>query len=141
MHRNVSLGYLHGIEDLVEQITRDNPAEVKTVLATVALVLAVYQLVLIVIAYRGNHATGRAHRASGDTIATLLVLLGVACLSVYGWEDDYLLHGAAGAALLGLLLVKIVLVRRGPGKLLPYVGPVVFGLLALTWATSAPEVL
>ena len=51
------------------------------------------------------------------------MLLGLACLAVYGWDDDYLLHGAAGAALLGLLAVKIVLVRRGPGRLLPYVGP------------------
>ena len=131
------------MDDLIESLTRDNPAEVKTVLATVTLALAVYQLVLIAIAYRGNAATGKAHRASGDTIAVLLVLLAVACQSVYGWEDDYLLHAVAGAALIGMLAFKIAVVRRGLGlsKLLPVFGTTVFVLLALTWATSAPEIL
>lgn len=131
------------MEDLIEQLTRDNPAEVKTVVATVALALAVYQLVLITIAYRGNRATGLAHRASGDAIATLLIALGVACAAVYGWEDDYLLHGVAGAVLLGALAFKIAVVRRGLGlsKALPVMGTTVFILLAVTWATSAPEIL
>lgn len=54
------------MEDLITSLTRDNPREVKAVLATVTLALAVYQIVLIAIAYRGNAATARAHRASGD---------------------------------------------------------------------------
>jgi hypothetical protein len=131
------------VEDLVEQLTRDNPAEVKAVLASVALVLGVYQLVLIALAYRGNRATGLAHRASGDTIATLLLLLGIACMSVYGFEDDYVVHGALGAALVGVLVFKVAVVRRGLGlgRALPLFGGGVFVLLGATWATSAPEVL
>ena len=53
-----------------------------------------------------------------------------------------MLHGAAGAALVGVLAAKVAVVRRGlgPGHRLPVFGLTVFTLLALTWATSAPEV-
>lgn len=117
--------------------------EVKTVVATVALALGAYQLVLIALAYRGNAATGTAHRFNGRAIAILLAALGVACLSVYGWEDDYLLHGAGGVALAAILAFKVAVVRRGLGlsRFLPVFGIVVFALLALTWATTAVEVL
>ena len=40
------------MEDLVVDLTRGNPSSVKTVLASVVLALAVYQLLLAAIGYR-----------------------------------------------------------------------------------------
>ncbi len=129
---------------------RGNVAEVKTVLATVALALAVYQLVLISVTYGklrprflGGGPAGAAHRASGDTILALLLVVGAVCVGVYGFEDDMALHGIGGAALLVVLAAKVAVVRRGLGlgHRLPLFGATVFLLLCLTWATSAPEVL
>ncbi len=129
---------------------RGNVASVKPVLTTVALALAVYQLALIAVAYGrvrlpalAAPSAGIAHRAAGDTIAALLAFLAVACLAAYGFEDDMLLHGIAGAALVALLIVKVAVVRRGLGmsRGLPLFGLTVFALLAVTWATSAPELL
>jgi hypothetical protein len=64
------------VEDLIDTVTRGNPTEVKVLLVSVALALAVYQLVLIAVGYgklrppflAASPAT-RAHRAVGDTIA------------------------------------------------------------------------
>ena len=39
------------VEELIESVTRGNPTEVKVLLASVALALAVYQLVLIAVGY------------------------------------------------------------------------------------------
>ena len=84
-----------------------------------------------------------AHRAVGDTIALLLLCTGIMCLSVYGFEDDRAAHAYAGTALLSVLALKVIVVRRdfGLGRFLPLLGGTVFALLALTWATSAGEFL
>jgi hypothetical protein len=138
------------MEDTLESLMRGNVASVKTVLTTVALALAVYQLAMIAVAYGrvrlpalAAPSAGFAHRATGDTIAALLAFLAAACLAVYGFEDDMLLHGLAGAALVALLVAKIAVVRWGLGlsRGLPLFGLTVFALIAVTWATSAPEVL
>jgi len=138
------------MEDTLQELMRGNVASVKTVLTTVALALAVYQLALIAVAYGrvrvpalAAPSAGLAHRAAGDTIAALLAFLAVACVAVYGFEDDMLLHGLAGAALVAVLVAKIAVVRWGLrlGRGLPLFGLTVFALLALTWATSAPDVL
>ena len=136
------------MEDLVETLTRGNPAEVKTVLATVALALAAYQLVMAAVGY-GRLRLGRldggvafrAHRAVGDTIALLMLMTGVMCLSVYGFEEPG--HAAAGSLLLGVLAFKVAVVRRdfGLGRYLPVLGVTVFALLVVTWSTSAAQVL
>jgi Family of unknown function (DUF6529) len=138
------------VGDAIERLAQGNVAGVKTVLASVALALAVYQLVLIAIGYGklrlpflGARPASGAHRASGDAIATLLVLVGAACVAVYGLDDDMVVHAVAGAALLGVLAAKVAVVRRGLGlsHRLPLFGGAVFVLLCLTWATSAPEAL
>lgn len=136
------------MEDLVETLTRGNPAEVKTVLATVALALAGYQLVMAAIGY-GKLRLGRleggvafkAHRAVGDSIALLMLITGVMCLSVYGFEEPG--HAVAGSLLLAVLAFKIAVVRRdfGLGRYLPVLGVTVFALLVVTWSTSAAGVL
>jgi hypothetical protein len=138
------------MEDTIESLMRGNVASVKTVLTTVALALAVYQLALIAVAYGrvrvpalAAPSAGFAHRAAGGTIAALLALLAAVCLAVYGFEDDMMVHNIAGAALVALLVAKIAVVRWGLGlsRGLPLFGLTVFGLLVVTWATSAPDVL
>lgn len=138
------------MEDLVETLTRGNVTEVKVLLASVALALAVFQLVLIAVGYGklrprflGPAPAAATHRAAGDTIALLLLIVGVMCLSVYGFEDDATVHIVAGSALLAVLALKIAVVRRdfGLGRLLPVLGISVFMLLAVTWASSAGSVL
>ena len=63
-------------------------------LASVVLALAVYQLILAAIGYRKLPIIEAkpaffTHRASGDAIAVLLVLVALTCLAVFGLEDDY----------------------------------------------------
>ena len=138
------------MDDLVESLTRGNPTEVKVVLATVVLALAVYQLVLIAVGYgrvrppflQARPAT-RAHRAIGDALLVLIVVVAVMCLAEYGWDEDGGLHAATGAALLGVLAFKVLAVRGGRrlGRLLPLLGTTVFALLALTWLASAGDFL
>lgn len=138
------------MEDLVESLTRGNVTEVKVLLASVALALGVYQLVLIAVGYGklrlgflGAAPASFTHRAVGDTIALLLLCTGVMCVSVYGFEDDAMTHAVAGTALLSVLAIKISVVRRdfGLGRFLPVLGLTVFALLAVTWATSAGSFL
>src|SRR5215207_6802528 len=86
------------MEDLVDTLTRGNPSAVKVVLASVVLALAVYQLVLIAVGYgrvrppflRARPAT-RAHRAVGDTLALLILIVAIAVVTASlgpNAEDD-----------------------------------------------------
>lgn len=138
------------MEEAIEGLTRGNPTEVKIVLATAALALAVYQLMLISVVYGkvrprflDSRPAALAHRAVGDTIAALLVTTAVLCVGYFGFEDDYMVHVIAGIALLSVLALKITVVRRlhSLSRFLPALGISVWLLLALTWATSAGEML
>jgi hypothetical protein len=120
------------------------------VLASVALALAIYQLVLIAVAYGklrpsflDGRPAGRAHRASGDAIAVVLLIVAAMCVSLFGFEDDAGLHIASGTALLVVLALKIGIVRYGgrASRLLPLLGVSVFALVTLTWLTSAGSLL
>ena len=112
------------MEDVVVDLTRGNPGSVKTVLASVILALAVYQLLLAAIGYR-KLPVGRpgpaffTHRASGDTLAVLIVVVALMCLTVFGFEGDYLLHTIAAIGALVVLAIKITVVRSGRGGQLP----------------------
>jgi hypothetical protein len=134
------------MEDLIESLMRDNVTEVKVLLASIAAALAVYQLVLIAVGYGkvrvpflSARSGSTAHRTIGDVIALLLIVVGVTCISVYGFDDDETLHVVAGSALLVVLTIKVAVVRRGLGlgRALPLLGATVFALLAVTWASSA----
>ena len=136
--------------DLVETLTRGNVTEVKVILASVVLALAVYQLILIAVGYGrvrppflAPRAASLAHRAVGDVIAALLVVVAVMCLSYFGIEDDAGAHVVAASALLAVLALKILVLRRWHrlSPLLPALGACVFVLLAVTWATSAGDLL
>ena len=137
------------MEGLVEDLTNGNVTEVKVILASVALALAVYQVVLISVGYgklRPPFLSARsasfAHRAVGGTIATLLVVTAVMCVSYFGFEENGA-HIAAAIALLAVLALKIAIIRRwhSLGHLLPVLGTLVLVLLAVTWLTSAGDFL
>ena len=119
-------------------------------LASVALALAVYQLVLIAVGYGKlrppfleARPAARAHRAVGDTIAVLLVITAFMCVGYFGFENDAALHVVAGVSLLAVLALKIAVVRwwHSLGRLLPGLGVSVWLLLALAWITSAGDFL
>lgn len=137
------------MEHLIEDLTRGNVTEVKVVLASVVLGLAVYQVVLAGVAYGWLRspfleagAASWTHRASGDAIVVLTILVAVACLSFYGFEDGGA-HAVFGCILLGAIALKIVVVRRGGrlARLLPVLGVSVLALFGLTWLTSAGDFL
>jgi hypothetical protein len=137
------------MEGLIEDLTRGNPTEVKVILASVALALAVYQLVLIAVGYgklrppflAAPPAT-QAHRAVGDSIVVLLVVVAVMCVGYFGFEEGGL-HVVAAIALLVVLALKILVVRRwhAMNRFLPALGVSVWLLLAVTWLTSAGDFL
>lgn len=137
------------VEGLIDDLTRGNVTEVKVVLATVVAALAVYQLVLAAVSYgkarprflESGPATW-AHRAVGDTLLVLTVLVAVACISFYGWEEGGA-HAVFGCLVLGALAAKVLAVRIGGSSspLLPWIGIALFGLLMATWWTSAGDFL
>lgn len=137
------------MEQLIEDITRGNVTEVKVVLATVILALALYQVALAAAAYGwlklpflDPHAASWTHRASGDAILVLTVVVAVMCVSFYGFEEGGA-HAVAACVLLGLLAAKVLAVRLGGrlGRLLPIVGLSVLCAFAITWLTSAGDFL
>jgi hypothetical protein len=126
-------------------LVQGNPTEVKVVLASVATALAIYQLVLAAVFYRKLRpsfldATPAAftHRASGDAIAALLLVVAVMCLSYFGLEDGAF-HAVTGFLLLVVLAVKVAVIRwwHAAGRFLPALGLTVFALLVATWASTA----
>jgi uncharacterized protein DUF6529 len=126
-------------------LVQGNPTEVKVVLASVATALAVYQLVLISVVYRkvrpsflDAQPAALTHRASGDTIAVLLIVVSVMCLSYFGLEDGAF-HAVTGALLMGVLLLKVIVIRwwYAASRFLPALGITVFVLLVTTWASTA----
>lgn len=137
------------MEQLIDDLTRGNVTEVKVVLATVILALAVYQLLLAAVAYGwlrlpflAAASASWTHRASGDAIVVLTILVATACLSYYGFEEGGA-HAAFGTALLAVLALKVLAVRLGGGlsRLLPLIGVSLLVLFGLTWASSAGDFL
>ena len=126
-------------------LVQGNPTEVKVVLASVATALAIYQVVLAAIVYRklrtrflDSGPAAFTHRASGDTIAILLIVIAIMCLSYFELEDSAF-HAVTGFLLLVVLAVKVFVVRwwHSAGRFLPALGVTVFVLLAATWASTA----
>jgi hypothetical protein len=124
-------------------LVQGNPTEVKVVLASVATALAIYQVVLAAIGYRKlkvieAEPAFMTHRASGDTIAVLLIVVAIMCLSYFELEDSAF-HAVTGFLLLVVLAVKVVVLRwwHSAGRFLPVLGITVFVLLVATWASTA----
>lgn len=140
------------METLIEDLTRGNVAEVKVVLASVVLALALYQLLLAAVAYGwirlpflSSAPASWVHRASGDTIVLLTVAVALMCVGYYGFDfgDDGGTHAIVAVVLLGAFAVKIFAVRVGGafGRLLPLLGVTVLTLIGITWLTSAGNFL
>lgn len=138
------------MEHFVEDLTRGNVTEVKVVLATVLLALAAYQVVLMAVGYgklRSSFLAARpassAHRAAGDAIVVVTVVVAVMCVSYFEIEDGRsIAHAVAAIGLLTVLAVKVAVVRSGRlGRLLPFLGLSVLLLFAVTWLTSAGDFL
>jgi hypothetical protein len=140
------------VETLIDDLTRGNVTEVKVVLASVVLALALYQLLLAAVAYGwirlpflASAPASWAHRASGDTIVLLTIAVALMCVGYYGFDfgDDGGTHAIVAVVLLGALAVKILAVRIGGalGRLLPLLGVTVLTLIGITWFTSAGDFL
>ncbi len=157
----VASGKERSVDDLVEQLTRGNVSQVKTVLASAAFAVAFYQVALMAVGYRkvrlpflAPRSASLAHRAIGDTVAAIALFVGFLCLAYFGVEDGVeharggesvraAVHVAAGFALIAAVALKIVVVRfvsRYQGWL-PALGLTLLGLLAVIWVSSAGDYL
>jgi hypothetical protein len=137
------------VEQLIEDVTRGNVTEVKVMLATVVLALAAYQVTLAAVAYGwirlpflAAASASWTHRASGDAILVLTVIIATMCIGYSGVEEGGA-HAVAAIVLLGGFATKIFVVRTGGrlGRLLPLLGVSVLILFAITWLTSAGDFL
>ncbi len=137
------------MEGAIETLTRGNVAEVKIVLASIVAALAVYQVTLMAVCYGkvrlpflAAGPAASAHRAIGDAIVILTVIVAAMCVAVFGFsEDDASAHIVVALALLAVLAFKVVVLRwwHSLGGLLPALGVSVFVLFWATWATAAAE--
>ena len=127
----------------------------KTVVATVAGVLAVVQVITALWLYgrlgiRAPSWLGVVHRTTGATALLLSLFVAYHCLWTLGLEVGTrpdgvavsvrtLVHGLLGCAVVGAIVVKVVAVRsrRAPGWFLPVAGGLLFSLLILAILTSA----
>ena len=142
------------MEDLILDVTRGNVVEVKVMLASVILALAAYQVVLMAVGYGkvrppflGSRAASFAHRAIGDAIVAVSLVVAVMCIGYAGFEAEEgtrtVVHIVAAIALLCTLALKVAVVRGWLplGRFLPPLGGTVFVLFAITWLTSAGSFL
>jgi Family of unknown function (DUF6529) len=121
----------------------------KAVLATVALGLAVLQVLLAVWMYRKLPLAGSpprpvplAHRVVGFGLFALTLPIAVHCLIAYGVQLTSLrvaVHSLAGCFFYGAFVAKVVLVqtRRLSGWVLPAAGGTLAVVVAVLWYTSA----
>jgi amino acid transporter len=131
------------------------------VLASVVVALAVYQVVLMAVGYGklklpflSAKAASFTHRSVGDAIVFVTLLVAFMCIGFFeiadgiehaddGERTRVAVHVVAAFLLLGVLALKILVVRRGrkSGRYLPLLGLTVFGLFLVTWVTSAGDYL
>ena len=121
----------------------------KAVLATVALGLAVLQVLLALWIYRKLPLAGSpprpvplAHRVVGFGLFALTLPIALHCLIAYGVQLTSVrvaVHSLAGCFFYGAFVAKVLLVqtRRLPGWALPIVGGTLAVVVAVLWYTSA----
>ncbi len=136
------------MEELLLSLTQGNVSEVKIVLATVVALLAVYQVSLMAVGYGklrlpflAPRPASKAHRAIGDSIAAVTLVVAVMCVGYFGFEDNSAVHILSACALLAVLGFKILVVRRlhRLGHWLPALGISVFLLFWATWLSAAAK--
>jgi Family of unknown function (DUF6529) len=133
---------------LFGQTTYTGVISLKSLLATIALALAVVQVGLALWMY-GKLPLGRAprsvsitHRATGIVAVIVTLPVAVHCAIAYGVQlspPRVLVHSIAGCFFYGAFLAKVLLVhsRKLPGWALPVAGGILAVLIAVLWYTSA----
>ena len=149
------------MDEFVDTLTRGNVDQVKTVLASVVLALAAYQVALMAVGYGKVRlsflkpkAAALSHRAVGDAAVAITLLIAFMCLTYFGVGDGIehargeesgraTIHVLAGSLLVGTILLKVVVVRwwHRMARFLPPLGITVFTLFCITWITSAGDYL
>ena len=79
------------------------------------------------------------HRASGDTIAVLLIVVAIMCPRTSGSRTTAPSTPSPASCSCSCWRVKVVVIRwwHAAGRFLPVLGITVFVLLAATWASTA----
>jgi hypothetical protein len=123
------------------------PQTVKVWLGSVAMLLAIVQLVSALVMYgkipvQAPPWLGSLHRWSGRAAFLFTVPVAVHCLYALGFatfDTRTLLHSLAGCFFFGVFTVKmLILPRQGvPGWGLPLFGGLVFTALTVVWLTSS----
>ena len=149
------------MEELVNSLTRGNVSQVKTVLASVVAVLSAYQVFLMAVGYGKvnlpflkSKAASFAHRATGDAVLVITLLVAFMCLMYFevgdgieyardGEQTRATIHVVAGSLLVAMIVLKVIVVRwwHRMSRFLPIFGITVFGLFMVTWFTSAGNYL
>jgi Family of unknown function (DUF6529) len=149
------------VDRFVDGLTRGNVDQVKTVLASVVLALAAYQVLLMAVGYGKlkvpflkARAASFSHRAVGDAIVAVTVLVAFMCFTYFGVGDGIehargeesgraTVHVVAASLLLATIGLKVVVIRwwRRLDRFLPALGLSVFTLFGITWVTSAGDYL
>ncbi|CAN5509702.1 hypothetical protein BH20ACT21_BH20ACT21_04090 [soil metagenome] len=145
------------MEDFVEQLSRGNVEEVKVVLASVVATLAIYQVLLMAVGYGklrlaflGSMPASAAHRAVGDTIVLITLLIAYMCISYFGFDDGESDEDTRAFSMRSLARCWLPCLRSeswssggGPAwaRFLPVIGFTVFALFMITWLTSAGDYL
>ena len=125
-----------------------SPTAVKSWMATLAIVLAVFQLGSAFAMYRlipGGRAPqwiGAAHVWSGRLAVLASVPVAVHCLYALGFQSSdnrVLFHSLFGCFFYGAFVAKMILLTRKslPGWVIPIAGGLVFFGLVYVWLTSA----
>lgn len=126
-----------------------DPIPAKSLLATIALILAGVQVLLALWIYRKLPRAGRpprpvpiAHRVTGFAVFALTIPIAVHCLVSYGVQltsPRVAIHSIAGCFFYGAFAAKVLLVhsRRLPGWALPVAGGTLAIVLGVLWYTSA----
>jgi hypothetical protein len=142
-------GRLHQPDAAFSLFGQAYPLALKSELATVALGLAVLQVLLGLWIYRKLPLAGRTprpvplvHRMIGFVLFAVTVPIAVHCLIAYGVQlttARVAAHSIAGCFFYGAFVAKVVLVqsRRLPGWVLPVAGGVLAVVIGVLWYTSA----
>jgi hypothetical protein len=120
---------------------------VKSWMATLALILAIVQVITALRIYgkiqRGNsRAAAFLHRWSGRAAVAASVPVAAHCLYIAGFmatDARVLLHSVAGAFFYGVFTMKMLVLSTddSPGWALPVAGAAAFATLIVLWATSS----
>ena len=119
---------------------------VKSWLGTVALVLAIVQVITALMIYGKIQANSRTaaflHRWSGRAAVVASIPVAAHCLYIAGFnatDARVLVHSVAGAFFYGVFAMKMLLLStdESPGWALPVAGSAAFAALVALWATSS----